>query len=186
MASEIIVNTIKAPTTGANANKIIVGSGQELDASAGLITPAGHVIQMKNSTLAGGGDVSNTTAWTSTGNTINITPLKAGSKIMVHYTHVMRITAGASHTRADLRLIESVSGTVIVDERYVGEESTDGGKDPIQNFSGTGVYTTSDTNQRTFVLQFRVAAASSPESGNIYYKWYTGATHTMQALEIAQ
>ena len=45
MASEIIVNTIKAPTSGANANKIIVGSGQELDASAGLITPAGHVIQ---------------------------------------------------------------------------------------------------------------------------------------------
>ena len=146
----------------------------------------GHVIQMANSTLAGGGAVSTTTNWTSTDNTINITPLKAGSKIMVHYTHVMRISAGSSHTRADLRLIESVSGTVIAEERYIGEESTDGGKDPIQNFAGTGVYTTSDTNQRTFVLQFRKAGGSTSEAGNIYYKWYTGATHTMQALEVAQ
>ena len=41
MASEIIVNTIKAPTTGANANKVIIPSGVTLDASAGtLITPA--------------------------------------------------------------------------------------------------------------------------------------------------
>ena len=146
----------------------------------------GHIIQMVNSTLAGGGDVSTTTTYTSTGNTINITPLKAGSKIMVHYTHVIRITPGASHTRADLRLIESTTGTVIVDERYVGEESRDGGADPIQNYSGTGVFTTTNTNQLTFVLQFRKANAAAAEAGNIYYKWYTGSVHTMQALEVAQ
>ena len=146
----------------------------------------GHIIQMVNSTLAGGGDVSTTTTYTSTGNTINITPLKAGSKIMVHYTHVIRVTPGASHTRADLRLIESTTGTVIVDERYVGEESRDGGADPIQNYSGTGVFTTTNTNQLTFVLQFRKANASTAEAGNIYYKWYTGSVHTMQALEVAQ
>ena len=146
----------------------------------------GHVIQMANSTLAGGGDVSTTTTYTSTGNTLQMTPLKAGSKIMVHYTHVIRVTPGTSHTRADLRLIESSTGTVLVDERYVGEESRDGGADPIQNYSGTGVFTTTNTNQLTFVLQFRKAAGASAEAGNIYYKWYTGSVHTMQALEIAQ
>ena len=46
MASEIIVQTIKAPTSGANANKVIIPSGVTLDASAGTLTPsAGQVIQ---------------------------------------------------------------------------------------------------------------------------------------------
>tara|TARA_B100000212_G_scaffold1238_1_gene864 strand:+ start:2086 stop:3912 length:1827 start_codon:yes stop_codon:yes gene_type:complete len=146
----------------------------------------GHVIQMANSTLAGSGNVSTTTTYTSTGNTLQMTPLKAGSKVMVHYTHVMRITPGTSHTRADLRLIESSTGTVLVDEKYVGEESRDNGADPIQNFAGTGVFTTTNTNQLTFVLQFRKANAAAAEAGNIYYSWYTGSVHTMQALEIAQ
>lgn len=48
MASEIIVNTIKAPTTGANANKVIIPSGVTLDASAGTLRPsAGAVVQVK-------------------------------------------------------------------------------------------------------------------------------------------
>ena len=46
MASEIIVNTIKAPTTGANANKVIIPSGVTLDASGGNFSPpSGHIIQ---------------------------------------------------------------------------------------------------------------------------------------------
>lgn len=51
MASKIIVNEISAPTTGANANKVIIPSGVTLDASAGTLTPsAGQVIQtVKNS-----------------------------------------------------------------------------------------------------------------------------------------
>jgi len=40
MASEIIVQTIKGPTSGANANKVIIPSGQTLHAP-------GHVIQVQ-------------------------------------------------------------------------------------------------------------------------------------------
>ena len=46
MASEIIVQTIKGPTSGANANKVIIPSGQTLDASEGFIPPAGHIVQV--------------------------------------------------------------------------------------------------------------------------------------------
>lgn len=170
-----------------NASQITVPTGQKIvGTDSGSIVAPGQVIQMAHAESAGSGSVSNTTAYTSTGNTLQMTPLEAGSKIMVHYTHVMRITAGSAHTRADLRLIESSTGTVLVDERYVGEESTDSGRDPIQNFAGTGVFTTTNTNPLNFVLQFRVAGGSSSESGNIYYRWYTGAIHTMQGLEIAQ
>jgi len=44
MASEITVQTIKGPTSGANANKVIIPSGQTLDASNGFVAPSGHVI----------------------------------------------------------------------------------------------------------------------------------------------
>ena len=47
MASEIIVQTLKGPSSGANANKVIIPSGQTLDASSGFIPPAGSVVQVK-------------------------------------------------------------------------------------------------------------------------------------------
>lgn len=46
MASEIIVQTIKGPTSGANANKVIVPAGQTLDTSSGaIIHPADGVVK---------------------------------------------------------------------------------------------------------------------------------------------
>jgi hypothetical protein len=45
MASEIIVQTLKGPASGSNANKVIIPSGQTLDASAGFTPPTGHVIK---------------------------------------------------------------------------------------------------------------------------------------------
>jgi hypothetical protein len=46
MASELIVQTLKGPTSGANANKIIVPSGQTLDMGDGsIIHPTDGVIQ---------------------------------------------------------------------------------------------------------------------------------------------
>lgn len=44
MASELIVQTLKGPTSGANANKVIIPSGQTLDASAADLIPAGGQI----------------------------------------------------------------------------------------------------------------------------------------------
>jgi len=47
MASKIIVNEISAPTTGANANKVIIPSGVTLDASAGTLKPSsGALVQV--------------------------------------------------------------------------------------------------------------------------------------------
>ena len=45
MASELTVQTIKGPTSGSNANKIIVPSGHTLDTSGGTLVPsAGQVV----------------------------------------------------------------------------------------------------------------------------------------------
>lgn len=55
MASEIIVQNLKGPASGANANKIIVPSGHTLDASEGFTPPAGHVVKTQQYVLASSG-----------------------------------------------------------------------------------------------------------------------------------
>lgn len=76
MASELTVQTIKAPTSGGNANKILVGSGQVLYAP-------GHTIQTINSNTNTEFQ-SSSTSWVDTG-LFSMTfpnPLQSGSKVL--------------------------------------------------------------------------------------------------------
>ena len=193
--------TITAPNTNTNRTIAlpdvagnVVTTGDTGTVTAGMVSavnasafPVGSVVQYQHTTLAGGGDTSTATAYTDTGNQLTITPLFSNSKIFVCFSHVMRIQNGASHTRADLRVLVTgdVSDTGWA-TNYVGEESQDGGKDPINNYGGSFTYTVASTAAKTFKLQFRKAAGASNEAGNIYYKWYSGSTHTMTAMEIKQ
>jgi hypothetical protein len=84
MASELTVQTLRGPTSGANADTVLIPSGQTLDASEGFIPPAGHVIQ----TIYGeSSSVTSTTSTshTSTGLVKPITTKMANSKILIAY-----------------------------------------------------------------------------------------------------
>jgi hypothetical protein len=49
MASELTVQTLKGPTSGSNANKVIVPAGHTLDASGGAFIPApDQILQVKH------------------------------------------------------------------------------------------------------------------------------------------
>jgi len=74
MASELIVQTIKGPTTGPNANKIIVPSGQTL-------TAPGHVMQVVQGTTST--TVSLTSSYADSGLSATITPSSTSNKILV-------------------------------------------------------------------------------------------------------
>ena len=84
--STLIVENLKGPTTGSNANKIIVPSGQTFSA-------VGHVIQtVYNShntgvTLQAGGAVE-------TGLAASITPKFASSKILVTVAQNIQTSGG--------------------------------------------------------------------------------------------
>jgi len=85
MASEIQVQTISGPPTGANANKVIIPAGQTLDASAGGITlPAGtggKLLQVRNR-VKRNMEAYNSGAW----HTVledDITPSSSSSKILI-------------------------------------------------------------------------------------------------------
>ena len=76
MASELTVQTLKGPTSGANANKIIVPAGHTLAA-------AGHVVQVVNNATNYQMALSATGVLTETGLEATITPTSASSKIFI-------------------------------------------------------------------------------------------------------
>ncbi len=77
MASEIEVQTLKGPSGGANANKVLIPSGHTLDASSGFIPPAGYTVQHQYvKRLA---DISTSSSTWLNINNITFTPLYANS-----------------------------------------------------------------------------------------------------------
>ena len=86
MASELYVETLKGLTSGANANKVIIPSGQTLDASAGgMVLPAGvggKVLQTSQVTT-NSEFTSSSTSWVDSGFYIDVTPTDATTAILV-------------------------------------------------------------------------------------------------------
>jgi len=175
--STLHVENLKGLSSGGNANKIIVPSGQELHA-------AGHVVQIQNVIRTGAGNTTTSTSFVDTGLSLNITPKSATSKILVIVHQVTAILGGASTTRIDFRCIEANSSTEVYRMDYHGTDSVV--TNTQRNNSGSGVFQCSNTNQLTFKTQVQKADSQSNQSGSIYYDWYAESKLTMTALEIAQ
>ena len=175
--STLHVENLKGLSSGGNANKIIVPSGQTLHAP-------GHVIQMQHASFDGNANSTTGTSFVDTLVTLNITPKFATSKILVTVHQVVSINDGVNNTRCDFRCIESNSSTEIYRIDYFG---SDGNVSNLQkNCSGSGVFQCSNTNQLTFKTQVQRANASNLEAALIYQNWFAGGKLTITALEIAQ
>ena len=99
MASELYVETLKGLTSGANANKVIIPSGQTLDASAGgFTTPAGHVIQVVSarSTAQTG---TSSSSYVDAGISASITPSSTSSSILVIVTGSVQTGGGGGESQ---------------------------------------------------------------------------------------
>ena len=76
----LTVQTLQAPTSGANANKVLIPSGHTLDASNGFISPNGYILQVKR------GFNTNTVtvnASTGTGASVTLNRLDASSNFVI-------------------------------------------------------------------------------------------------------
>ena len=176
--STLFVNNLNT----ASGTTITVPTGKQLiGTDINSIKAPGMVIQMQNSTLAGGSAQSSPASFTDTGLTCNITPKYSNSKILVLVHYVISVVTANSHARVDFRCIESGSSTEVYRMDYHGQDGTSANTQ--RNMSGSGVFTCSNTNQLTFATQFQKANTTE---GTIYYKWYSESIHTMQLLEIAQ
>lgn len=85
MAGTLTVQNIQGPASGANANKIIIPSGQTLDASAGFVPPAGSVVQVVSTEKSNVASTSSqpNSGWVDSGLSVTITPASTSSKIVV-------------------------------------------------------------------------------------------------------
>jgi len=170
MASELYVETLKGLTSGSNANKVIIPSGQTLDASAGgFTTPAGHVIQCVSTMTATASAHSGTMSDSNL--TVSITPKEIGSTIICHYS----FRYGNSNSAANNARVKINQNSTDTFKYLSGGTSTGDPNNPLTNVaaissagqmmlsmtSGCQVTTTS-TAEMTFTIQ------ASTESGTIY------------------
>lgn len=186
MASELIVQNLKGPASGANANKIIVPSGHTLDASQGFTPPAGTPVQIVSNSVDQGVTYSNL----STSNTVqasniitcSITPKFADSDIMIT-TYVQWSVAGTGGD--DWGMVLQRGSTTILGESIMDYWIAGGGVDQssspisITSYSNPQYYvrtaTKSDidtsrasgTSQITYALKHKAGQALGAQT--IYY-----------------
>ena len=100
MASELTVQTLRGPTSGANADTVLIPSGQTLHAP-------GHIIQVVSGITSAQTQNSSTNTFSGMGLSLAITPTSSTSKILV-------ITSQAGNTvgavdKIDVRLMRGTT-----------------------------------------------------------------------------
>tara|TARA_Y100001937_G_scaffold22604_1_gene32323 strand:+ start:1416 stop:1982 length:567 start_codon:yes stop_codon:yes gene_type:complete len=188
MASELEVTTIRGLSSGANANQILVPSGQTLHAP-------GHIIQVQSAAKRDTFTHA-TSTFTDIGLTITITPEQSNSHIMI-----VASVAGASQTSSATTLRLLRDGTVILPDnptspgnRQVGmyDMYTAGNQYNLNSYSFTFVDTgrTAGTSAITYKFQLKThntgAVYINRSSNDSNVSNYVRSTSHIQLLEIAQ
>lgn len=182
MASEIIVNTIKAPTTGANANKVIIPSGVKLVATdAQAITAPGMLLNQQQFQTSS--DIDTSTASYNTVWTFNYTPVSTNSKIyFTHCANLRGFRGNGAEARFRYRVL--LAGTQYFETRDAGHYDYGGSGAWVRTtYSETTVYTNSSSSAVEW--RFQVAAGGSQ---SVRFNEVSGATPISTCLvqEIAQ
>jgi len=176
MASELIVQTLKGPTSGANANKVIIPSGQTLDASAGgFTTPAGHVIQVVSYNDILTATNTNSTTFIATTLAATITPTSASNKILVTATFSATQDGGSNYQSH----VQIYRGTTNLRPSGTPNFMYDHAGGNV-GFSGTYMYYDSPatTSATTYTVYVKVTNSAS------YFRAVAG-TDTITLMEIA-
>ena len=118
MASELQVQTISGPPTGANANKILIPSGQTLDITD-WDPPSGTVVNYQHSDYLPTGDINfNSTSWTEINSALRITytPISTSNKLILRYRSTSCLWATSSYLHYT---IYEVGGSNLFGARYI-------------------------------------------------------------------
>jgi len=189
MAGTLTVQNIQGPTSGANANKIIIPSGQTLDASSGTFIPdPGAVVQ----TVSGfGGDnttITTTNTFTDTNLSLAITPKYSTSKLIVWATQPMRMQGTGSIIRTDMRITLSIGGasaTAVYNTNYTTEMFQVRGTPGEVSMVGAFVFgsTPATTSECVYTLQMYLTGDSGV-TNCVAWSGTRGASMVIQ--EVAQ
>ena len=186
MAGTLTVQNLQGPTSGDNANKIIVPSGHTLDASDGTLLPsAGQVVQfVKSSKRTTATDTTTTTmAEISSDYRISLTPKFSNSLILLAFQ------AGYNVGDATRMALDFMVGTASdytsmsrVDTTSVNESVRIGGAtNAAHRYTSSQYHTLNSLDTRYFTMYF----ARAMGSGTCRINDNSGASF-LTAMEIAQ
>jgi len=193
MASELYVETLKGLTSGANANKVIIPSGQTLDLGSGSINmPTGnyYLNQVSGVEKSGSDETLNVShdqlAWQTalTNCSITLTPKSSNSVFIVYITLAWRaasITPGVSlgveinGTRAT-----PLSGDQALLHYYNGHRVTNTSTKHTES-SGLGIYNAVGSSSHEFKIVPYVYNEGSSET-----VYFSQAGTQMYIMEFAQ
>jgi hypothetical protein len=147
--STLTVQTLQAPTSGANANKVLIPSGHTLDASAGTLVPsAGAVMQVVESARTPWTNTASTN-YTNTGHSVTITPSATSSKILLTGNLNGTYTSDAA-TMFQIKLYKGGSDIAWIASNY-GQGLVQVG----ESFAWSYLDSPSTTSATTYTLYFR-------------------------------
>lgn len=171
MASELTVQTIQGPASGANANKIIVPSGQTLDVSSGSFTPAiGQIVQVVEGRIPGTG-TSTSTSYVSDGPQVSITPTSVNNYIIAIAHSSSSIAGGWGY----FKIQETTTNTSVVEIPWGNFSNS---PQWLMGLSMVGKFQPTSTSTLTFDIYGKCTAGTR-------YIHYT-TTGMLTLMEIAQ
>ena len=182
--STLHVENLKGLSSGGNANKVIIPSGQTLDASNGFVTPAGHVIQVNQGSL---NSATITTATFTDLGSLSITPKASTNKILVLFEQHIYVTELSSNSwrGANVRLLRDTT-TIYGDpaDQYGESFHLEGNIDRYMTYS-TRQYL--DSPSTTSSVTYKVQGNSKGGLASVLYNYHGyGSGGRITLMEIAQ
>ena len=180
MASELQVTTIRGVPTGANANEIVIPTGQKIvGTDSGSIVAPGQVLQTIYSTFNTQTFMASTSTAT-TGHSATITPKFANSKILVQHMGTVYNEGNNLHQyrtvyRGSTNLAASGEGLTL----HSAGASSSG------RWSSIG-FNILDNPATTSAITYTIYFRGNSSSSNSYYCYGTNYPQTLILQEIAQ
>lgn len=175
MAGTLTVQNIEGPSSGANANKVIIPAGQTLYAP-------GHVLQVLNTSYSTETSMTQG-SWVDIGLSLSITPKSASSDILVFYYPHFRLFANANDSGIGFRLLRgstSLDTPATTYQQYTYAGNNAGSK---SEWRGSVPFMYLDSPSTTSATTYKVQA-------NSYFGTVTtqnaNNTSRMTIMEIAQ
>ena len=187
MASDLTVQTIRGPGSGANANQILIPSGHKVVAPAGGLVAPGNIVQV----LQTYSDIVFNTSSSSdvaTGISINITPTSVTSKILIMMTGVCGSSFTTNFARGRInRSIAGGSYSGIGAEFFLGGNfAATYGNRTTEEWSHDFLDSPNTTSQITYQLYMKVLDGNAMYVGmwgqDVNWKQSTSLT----VMEVAQ
>ena len=181
MASDLTVQTIRGPGSGANANQILIPSGHKVVAPAGGLVAPGQIIQVVTAHPTYNASITST-SWVSTDLYINITPKYANSKIIINGHSHIGYYNGGNHLCWRLHR----NGTDITNAGY-GLGNTYGDSNSSQWIENSISFHWDDTPNTIAQTEYRiyVRRENSTATGSSF-GGYSARAPYIQAIEVAQ